>query len=217
MLLIGETIVSKLLTIGWLAIGFLGLALAGGCDRPASQDAPAPQARTTPTTAPAVALASGQPTTEPIEAADKTPPTCVMMIAQQPVEFPQAMIRFAKSDGHLTATLYSDDPKDALNNNYRGNGFYFQLPLDVTDTKFNEARWSHDSESTARTDTPYGIFLDGHRRQLQPLDVQLRILPALSGGYKVEMAGHFLSVDPTDSLASTQVVPVFAALITETR
>jgi hypothetical protein len=156
--------------------------------------------------------------TEAVEAADNTPPSSVMTIDRHLVQFPQAMLRIHQTDGHIVALLYSDDPKDALNNNYRGNGFYFQLKLDdVTDTKFDQATWIHQSQTSERVDTPYGIFLDGHRRQLQPQDVRIRLLPSASDGMLVEIAGTFLSVDPQDDLAAPQMVNVWAKLLAEKR
>jgi hypothetical protein len=178
--------------------------------------APAPPA---PTTAPIPSVAVvPPPASDAVEAADNTPPSCVMMIDQRPVQFPPAMLRIHQTDGKVVALLYSDDPKDALNNNYRGNGFYFQLKLDdVTDTKFDQATWIHHSESSERVETPYGIFLDGHRRQLQPQDVRIRLLPLAGGGMTVDMAGWFLSVDPQDALSATQLIPVTARLLAEKR
>ena len=173
---------------------------------PAPATAPAPQVALPPAAA-----------TQAAESADNTPDGCIMMINQQPVQFPPARLRIKSADGKVSALLYSDDPKDALNNNYTGNGFYFSLALDVADAHFDHATWVHQSESSDRTDTPYGIFLDGHRRQLQPLDVRIRLLPAASGGMKIEMAGTFLSVDPQDDLAATQVIPVAAWLLADKR
>jgi hypothetical protein len=194
----------------------LCLLAAPGCDKPRAQVSVAPP--TPPATAPppqgALPPAAA---TQAAEAADNTPDGCIMMINQQPVQFPPARLRIKSADGKVTALLYSDDPKDALDNNYTGNGFYFSLSLDVPDAQFDHATWTHQSETSERTDTPFGIFLDGHRRQLQPLDVRIRLLPAASGGIKVEMAGTFLSVDPRDDLAAAQIVPVAAWLLADKR
>jgi hypothetical protein len=199
-----------------IAIGIVCLSLALGCDRStAPRSAAVPPV---PTTAPAPSVAVvTPPATDAIEAADNTPPSCFMMIGHQPVQFPPAMMRIQKKDGQVIAMLYSDDPKDALSDSYHGNGFYFQLKLDVPDTKFEEAAWIHQSESSERVDTPYGIFLDGHHRQLQPQDVRIQLLPSASGGIKVEMAGTFLSVDPQDALGATQMVDVSARVLADKR
>ena len=202
----------------FVEIGLVLLASVLGCDKPKAQtivaNAPAPTTAPAPSASIAV---TPPPTTEPIEAADTTPPSCIMAIEHQPVEFPQAMLRFHRDGGHLVALLYSDDPKDALNNNYRGNGFYFQLKLDDgTSPNFDTATWIYHSQNSDRIDTPYGIFLDGHRRQLQPQDVRIRLLPsATDNAMLVEIAGTFLSVDPQDSLASTQVVDVSARVLSQ--
>jgi hypothetical protein len=141
----------------------------------------------------------------------------MISIDQRRYEFPQAMLRVHQSGGHVVALLYSDDPKDALDDNYRGNGFYFQLPLDVPDTKFDDDVWMNQAQSSDRVETPYGIFLDGHRRQLQPLDVRIRLRRMDAGSMRVEISGTFLSVDPQDDAAATQVVPVAAWLLAHER
>jgi hypothetical protein len=197
--------------------------IAWGCDRPkadtASAKAPAAAApAAAPTTSPQVAFAPPPPlTSQPDDAQDNVIPTSTMMIDQRRYEFPQAMLRIHQSDGHAIALLYSDDPKDALSDNYRGNGFYFQLPLDVPGPNFDNAIWINQAQSSDRVETPYGIFLDGHRRQLQPLDVRIRLRRMDAGSMRVEITGTFLSVDPQDDAAATQVVPVAAWLLARER
>jgi hypothetical protein len=200
----------------WIAIGIVLMVIAPGCDRPKVQTSGA--ASVGPATAPAPrVVVAPLPASEPAAAVDNTPDSCVMIINQQPVDFPPARLRVKETDGNVVAFLYSDDPKDALNDDYRGNGFYFKMNLDVPDVNFDRATWMHRSESNERMDSPYGIFLNGHRRQLQPLNVRVRFMPSASGPIKVEMAGTFLSVDPQDELAATQVVPVAAWLLAEKR
>ena len=131
-----------------------------------------------------------------------------MLVDQERVEFPAAKVRIQQSDGQVNAMLYSDDPKDALDDKYRGNSFYFDMPLNVTETTFDEATWLHRSEGSGRADTPFGLFLDGHRSQLQPQDVKVRFTPAVNGLMKVELSGTFLLVDTRDDAAPTRVVPV---------
>jgi hypothetical protein len=201
----------------WIEIAVVGLVIASGCDKPAARVALAPVP--SPATAPSTQMTViPSPATAPaVEAADTTPASCMMMIDQRPVEFPPAMLRIQQVHGQVVALLYSNDPKEALNDNYQGNGFYFQLQFDVPSPQFNQAIWIHRAQTSQRVDTPYGIFLYGHRRQLQPLDVRIRLLPSATGDVKVEMSGTFLSVDPQDELATTQVVPVAAWLVAETK
>jgi hypothetical protein len=209
------TITTRSIALLCSVLSTVCLLAASSCDKPRAQDSVAPPP---PATAPAPQVAiPPAAATQAAEAADNAPDGCIMMINQQPIQFPPARLRIKSDHDKVTAILYSDDPKDALNNNYTGNGFYFTLALDVSDAQFDHATWVHQSETSERTDSPYGIFLDGHRRQLQPLDVRIRLLPAASGGMKVEMAGTFLSVDPQDDLAATQVVPVAAWLLAEKR
>lgn len=205
--------------ISWIAIGACCLAIGWGCDRQKAQTASAPAAAVAaPTTAPLTSVAvSPAATSQPEDSQDNVVPTSIMMIDQRRYEFPQAMLRIHQGGGHVVAMLYSDDPKDALDDSYRGNGFYFQLPLDVPDPKFDDAVWMNQAQSSDRVETPYGIFLDGHRRQLQPLEVRIRLRRMDAASMRVEITGTFLSVDPQDEAAATQVVPVAAWLLARER
>src|SRR2546429_3985063 len=141
------------------------IALAGllvGCARaqtagPATQPAGNPQASS------ARMVPANPPATAPSERAPS-----VVLIDQKPYTFPPAILQVRNRDGQLSAVLMSDDPKDAIDDNYRGNSFYLEMPLEITELKdLPTYVYRFVSPSSDRTDSPNGIFLDGNRLQLQ--------------------------------------------------
>jgi hypothetical protein len=142
-----------------------------------------------------------------------------MIIDQQRVDFPPAKMRVSASDGKVLGLLFSDDPKDALNDQYTGHSFYFEMPLEVPEPKdFMAAGWRYTADSNDRQDTPYGIFLDGHQRQLQPLDTQIRFEPSALGPNvtTVWISGRFLELNIQDPTKPPREVSVSAQLVANT-
>src|SRR5438552_3235994 len=104
------------------------------------------------------------PSTAPAERAPS-----VVLIDQKPYTFPPAILQIRNRDGQLSAVLMSDDPRDAIDDNYHGNSFYLEMPLEITELKdLPTYVYRFVSPSSDRTDSPNGIFLDGNRLQLQP-------------------------------------------------
>src|SRR4030095_180099 len=92
----------------------------------------------------------------------------------QPAIFPPARMRLEDDGQQVVAMLFSDDPKEALKNNYAGNSFYLRMELDVADiAELPQAQWRYQAPSAAdHDDSPYGIFLVGRKDQLEPFDVR---------------------------------------------
>ena len=129
-------------------------ALLAGCQK-GSQHEPA--------TAP-VALPAPLPATQPAMA--------TIQVDQQPVLFPQAVLRFSIQKGSVIARLSSDDPPDAIQDNYHGNSFDLIMALNISDpSQIDQAVWEFSSDSQPQRESTYGIFLDGQRRRLHPQDV----------------------------------------------
>jgi hypothetical protein len=176
-----------------------------GCDRRDAKHAsadttPNPVAPTTPATNPSTQLADATP---------KRPPVA-MQIEGKRSEFPSAKLRVGSSDGKVIALLYSDDPKDALKDQYAGNSFYFQMELDADEVKnFASSDWRFKASSNEQTDSPYGIFLDGHREQLQPMEVVVTFEPAGTDETLITISGKFLRVNLEDTTPS-RLVPLLA-------
>ena len=154
--------------------------------------------------------AATNPSTQLADAVQKLPPIA-MRIEDQRVEFPPAKLRVGTSDGKVVALLYSDDPRDALKDEYAGNSFYFQMELDADDVKnFADSDWRFKATSNEQTDSPYGIFLEGHRKQLQPVDVTVQFEPAGEDQTLVSISGKFLQVNVEDASQPSRLVSLLA-------
>jgi hypothetical protein len=196
------------------AAAALAASLAvGGCDRgtsgPKGAAAPHP-VTTTPATMPATTTAS-LPT---------QPAVTVLNINGHNTIFPAARLRLEQDEtgNHLIGLLFTDDPKEALRDNYTGNSFYLRMELNVTDAAdLPQAIWDYKAPSAARkgdageSDSPYGIFLTGRKLQLQPFDVKAKFVRAADekgGGTTVWMTGQFKVVDPHNDRGPIQVLVV---------
>ncbi|CAN5412734.1 hypothetical protein BH09PLA1_BH09PLA1_27830 [soil metagenome] len=179
-----------------------------GCDRRETSRATAetgPAANSTNSALPAT-----NPSTQTAGAAKKLPPIA-MRIDDRRVEFPPAKLRVGMSDGKVVALLYSDDPKDALKDQYAGNSFYFQMELDGEQVaNFADSDWRYKASSNDQTDSPYGIFLDGHRQQLQPVEMTVTFEPAGGEQTLISLSGTFRLINVDDPAVSSRAVPLLA-------
>jgi hypothetical protein len=142
-----------------------------------------------------------QPTTAPAEVPATQPAASSLLINQLFTAFPGAKLRLQTTDDHVTAILYSADPPNAINNDYTGNSYYLKMSLDdVKDpSQINGAEWRFKSISSDRSDSHDGIFLDGLRQQLQPIDVIVRF-ETVPNGVRIRLGGEFMAYGntPTD-------------------
>jgi hypothetical protein len=173
-----------------------------------------------PTTLPAtLAAATTQPTTGPAS----NRPRAAMMIDERRYDFPPAILRIKPKNDRLLVLLMSDDPKDALDENYNGNSFYLEMPVEAADVKdLSSAVWHYVAPSSDRTDTPDGIFLDGNRKQLQASNVTVHFEadatdPDHPKAMAVDISGTFLLFDTHDDNVPPKVVPVVAHLAAEVK
>jgi hypothetical protein len=183
-----------------------------GCD--SSSPSPAKQATTAaPTTAPATtqpdAVASNltpAPSTQPA--------TSELLINGQVYKFPVAKIRASKSSDHVVARLFTDDPKAALDDDYKGNRYDIQMSLDNVrePQQIYMASWQCKAMSHEYVNVPYGIFLEGMRYQLQPLDASARFLGTMLM-VQVDLEGQFLLFDNADKTALPKTVFVKGTLL----
>jgi len=175
-----------------------------GCDR----SAPAPLRLAPAATEPATAPAATSPATT-------TAAVSIININGHTAVFPAARMRVTQEEGATVALLFSDDPREALRDNYTGNSFYLRMELDTLDPNdLTQAQWHYQAKSSAeREDSPYGIFLGGRKTQLQPFDVRARF--SKDGGMPtVHLAGQFQVIDASADEKSRlpQVIPVAASL-----
>jgi hypothetical protein len=204
-----------------LLAGAISLALlVAGCDGERSdtsamvmQPTPAEQGTTTrPTTAPAEEMAE-----------DGTPVPVYISIDGEPYEFPPARLWLKRTGSHVRARLLSDDPPEALERDWKGDSFFFEmdmeLPLvdgeaeaeidgEVTAEELASAEWIFRNESSERVDTRSGIFLGGHTH-LQPISVSVLFDPLPDGRtVMVTLVGVFADFDqsrPEEKTARRQV------------
>ncbi len=186
----------RFIIVGW------SISVVGGCDRKTQFTATPKQATTDevatndavePTTGPAISK-------RPVNAKEVATATTIagepsfMMIDQKRVTFPPARLRVNDKTGRLITTLFSDDPKEAIDDSYKGNSFYMEMPLDVQRiADLNGASWGQSSSLGDREDSPYGVFLDGRKTQLQPLEIKVDFDVISSDVTVVWMSGRFLA------------------------
>ncbi len=184
-------------------------ALIAGCDR-------APVQAVSPNAAPATVPATAPTTTAAvITPAATQPATSLININGHSTVFPAARMRIETDGQHVVALVFSDDPKDALKDNYTGNSFYLRMELDIDSAeKLADANWHYTAPSSStsdREDSPYGIYLGGRKIQLQPYDVMGRFKIA-DGITSVLLSGQFQIVEEAATRGPPQLVPMGADL-----
>jgi len=122
----------------------------------------------------------------------------------------------AKGDEPVTALLFSDDPKEAINKDWTGDRFYLQFPLQhVSDVqKVDGAEWWYQASASEREESANGVFLKGDRYHFEPFNVRVRLegKPA-TGGLSVQIAGQFFMYDTTDPNKPPRLVNVRGILL----
>jgi hypothetical protein len=155
-----------------------------------------------PTPAPSNSPAATPPTSQPATTAPATTQLSQssLLIDGRVFTFPPAKLRVSKSNGHVVARLNTIDPKAALADDYKGNGFDLVMKLDdiAEPAEIYTSVWQHNApQSNDFVDSPYGIFLEGIRYQLQPADVSARF----SGDIllvRIDLRGKFLQFDQSE-------------------
>ena len=171
----------------------LAIALVAGCDRrptsTGSKAAPAEEVASADAPGDAQPASAAQP-----HAAQTQPANAYLTINGKVTEFPAARLRLHKTAEGVRCLLFSNDPRNATSSQYKGNSFYFELPLQITDpSDLSNAAYTYKSDDSEPAETPTGIFLHGIRYHLQPQDVSIRFD---ADGKKVmaQVAGRFLVV-----------------------
>jgi hypothetical protein len=178
-----------------LFTGCCGLIV--GCDRGENLPPPGPDA---PVATPTASIPATMPVTPgAMTAAAKDTPTSqpalsVLVIENHAQIFAPAMLRLSKSDGHVVARLYSDDPRSALSDNVAPDSYDFDISLtNITDpADISKAVWTYASPDSDRQESPYGIFLDNQQTVLQPMNVTAKFLGDSDGQHvEVVLQGTF--------------------------
>jgi hypothetical protein len=206
--------------------GALGLAIilaAGGCDGERSDPSAMIMQPTAQGPAPATRPAT-QPDGELAE--DGTPVPVYISIDGEPYEFPPARLWLKRTGDRVRARLLSDDPPEALERDWNGDSFFFEMDMElppsdglagepvadvggeVSARDLASAEWIFRNESTERADTRSGIFLGG-QSHLQPISVSVLFDPLPDGKtVMVTLVGVFADFDqarPEDKTARRQV------------
>jgi len=188
--------------------------LACGCDKPAAKTA-----RTAPAAPQSVAESPSAFDAQPASAAQPQKPAtqpanAFLTIDGRIMEFPPARLRLSKTDEGVTALLFSDDPRSATSANYKGNSFYFDLPLRISDpSEIDGGEYAYKADESEPSESPNGIFLSGTRYHLQPQNVAVRFD---ADGKKVmaQVSGRFLVVRTTEQTLPGQTAVVQGTLYT---
>ena len=196
----------------WLVTIVLVAGWQLGCD----SAAPSP-VKQAPTTAPTTASVATQPQASapvPTVAPATQPATSELLIDGQLYKFPVPKIRAGKSADHVVARLYTDDPKAALDDDYKGNRYDLQMSLDNVrePQQIYMSTWAFKAPSHEYVNAPYGIFLEGMRYQLQPLDASARFLGTMLM-VQIDLEGQFLLFDNADKSAVPKTVFVKGSLL----
>jgi hypothetical protein len=139
-----------------------------------------------------------------------------MLIDKQRIEFPPARLAMRTRDGEALVLLHSDDPPDAIDDDYMGNSYYIEMTLDVPESvELSAARWAFKAPTSERIDTDNGIYLDGRKRHLQPFDVTVEF-DGQASPVKVWLSGQFLEFDASEGrTVPGRIVAVTAELDAE--
>ncbi len=141
------------------------------------------------------------------------PTASFMRINGRLLEFPPVRLKLEKDDQTLTVLLFSDDPPQAIKDNYTGNSFYLQMPLAIANPEdLDLTTWRHQARSQERLDTPFGIYLNGRKIQLQPYNVSATFTPTDHQLTLVHLTGQFLLWNNADVTGLPQTVFLSAEL-----
>ena len=143
------------------------------------------------------------------------PASSYLAVDGRPAQFPPARLRLTRNDDGVRALLYSDDPKNAVSPDYRGNSFYFDVPLRIADVRdVAGAEYFYKAKSSeAEDDSPNGIFLNGMRTHLQPQDVVIRF-DGEAPRVVAKLTGRFLVVHTNEHPTPGQFAAVTGTLFT---
>lgn len=189
----------------------VALTMVAGCDSRQGGIVKA-NPQTAPTTLPA--------TTQPHAfAAAATEPAATQPASQLTIDglsypFPAARLRVSKQGRRVVARLYSDDPKAALSDDYKGNSYDLIMDLDDISEpqQVYTSVWQFKARSREYTDSSHGIFLEGIRFQLEPYNVTARFLGDMLL-VRVDLEGEFMQFDQVDASAAPKSVFVKGSLL----
>lgn len=190
------------------AVALASALAVAGCDRPDHGPQASPPSATQPSAAAIIASAT-QPSLVLVPASQPSVIGLVSTISVNNTDFlfPNAQLRLTQDNGGVTAVLYSNDPKEAMDDNYKGNSYYMRMPLNATDPDdLSAATWTYKAPSEHEAaDSAEGIFIfvNGQKYQLRPTDAQAtfegkspHIVVYLQGQFRMAPTGEDISAEP---------------------
>lgn len=175
----------------------LVLPVAFACDRkPEAAAAPAP--------------AASQPVEKRIVERPATRPVSMITISDRPVLFPPAKLVLQQNASGVTATLFSDDPPEAVKDDYRGNSFRFEISFDnatLDDVTGQQFVWKNSADD--KPDSLTGIFLNGQQQSIQPLAATMTLMK-VGQQWTANIGGEFQYVDNQKADAQPLTIHVYA-------
>jgi hypothetical protein len=118
-----------------------------------------------------------------------------------PFQFPPARLHMTgKPDEPVTALVFSDDPKEAMEKDWAGDRYYFSMTLQTTvgdDRQLDGLDWIYSASLTEKEETGNGIFLHGDQYHLEPVQARVHF-DGQAPHLLVKIAGEFLQYDTTN-------------------
>ncbi|MBC7782900.1 MAG: hypothetical protein H7144_03595 [Burkholderiales bacterium] len=197
-------ICANLIRVG-LIVSTVGVA---ACERsPAPPAAPIPK--------PTAAIAASLPATQPVARPNAIFVVSQSGVADQPVQFPPAKLVISFSEDSARATLFSDDPPEAVKDGYTGHSFYFDITLDAASIADLPGKsFVIRKSQSERIDDNTGLYLQGGKQILQPLDAVIRI-DGEPENFVVAVAGSFQVFENSVVDQLPQTVTVRALVVPE--
>jgi len=117
-------------------------------------------------------------------------------------QFPRARLKLTgKGEDRIVAMLYSDDPKEAINKAWQGDRYYFRMPMRVLEAaQLDDAPFRMSVPFEGADETSTGVFLQGDRYHLEPIDLIVRF-ESEGSQVKVFIGGLFKQFDTHDVTA----------------
>ena len=213
---------------GLAMVAALAIGGGGGACEQRVREADAGDPRPAETKPSAASLAPAQPADataadavpaalpEPKPAEPPRPVLSFLMIDGLGAQFPSTkLVLHEGTGGKRRAELFSDLPKSALAH-YEGNELYLEMDLAAGGgpQKVDGATWRYRSAGSDKDDSANGIFLDGQRRHLQPMDVLVKF-ERQGDQLMAQVMGQFRAYEPGTPDALAPFVGVRGAMPVE--
>jgi hypothetical protein len=135
-----------------------------------------------------------------------------MLIDGQPHDFPPARLVLGSEENQVLATLFSDDPPSAANDDYTGNSFFLEMNPVIPETgSLAGAQVDYQAANSEQVDEVVGIYLNGRRTYLQPYQLHVEFQNSESP-VKITLSGTFVRFDNADERSAGKHVAVRAEL-----